>query len=210
MADSKISALPAASTPLAGTEILPIVQSGATDQVTVANLTAGRAVSVASLAVSTGNIVPGTAAKGMNFTANTAQAGMTSQLFNFYEEGTFTATLTASTTGPTTPVTVTALYTKIGRQVNIVGTFVNVSTVGASGNITVTGLPFTSAISPSGAFFVGAVSTYSLAANATTKPTVQLTNGSTQFTLRDLASGNAVPIIATTGCYFAFNFTYLV
>jgi hypothetical protein len=51
MADSKISALPAATTPLAGTEVLPIVQSGATDQVTVANLTVGRAVSAASLAL---------------------------------------------------------------------------------------------------------------------------------------------------------------
>jgi len=33
MADSKISALPAATTPLAGTEVLPIVQSGVTKQV---------------------------------------------------------------------------------------------------------------------------------------------------------------------------------
>ena len=42
MADSKISALPASTTPLAGTEVLPIVQSGTTKQVSVANLTAGR------------------------------------------------------------------------------------------------------------------------------------------------------------------------
>jgi hypothetical protein len=42
MADLKISALPASSTPLAGTEVLPIVQSSATKQVSVANLTAGR------------------------------------------------------------------------------------------------------------------------------------------------------------------------
>jgi hypothetical protein len=48
MADKKISALPAATTPLAGTEELPIVQSGTTDKVTVANLTAGRAVSMKS------------------------------------------------------------------------------------------------------------------------------------------------------------------
>lgn len=39
MADSKISALPAASTPLAGIEVLPIVQSGATVKATVANIT---------------------------------------------------------------------------------------------------------------------------------------------------------------------------
>lgn len=36
--DQKISALPAASTPLAGTELVPIVQSGQTKQVAVSNL----------------------------------------------------------------------------------------------------------------------------------------------------------------------------
>lgn len=36
--DQKISALPAASTPLAGTELVPIVQSGATKQTAVSNL----------------------------------------------------------------------------------------------------------------------------------------------------------------------------
>lgn len=40
MADTKISALPASTTPLAGTEVLPIVQSGATKQVSVHDLTA--------------------------------------------------------------------------------------------------------------------------------------------------------------------------
>lgn len=48
MADAKISALTAATTPLAGTEVLPIVQSGTTKKVSVANLTAGRAVTGAS------------------------------------------------------------------------------------------------------------------------------------------------------------------
>lgn len=40
MADLKISQLPNASTPLAGTEMLPIVQAGVTDKVTVDNLLA--------------------------------------------------------------------------------------------------------------------------------------------------------------------------
>jgi hypothetical protein len=48
MADVKISGLPASTTPLAGTEVLPIVQGGVTKQVSVANLTAGRAISVGS------------------------------------------------------------------------------------------------------------------------------------------------------------------
>jgi len=49
MADSKISALPASTVPLAGTEVLPIVQSSTTKQVSVANLTAGRDIATAAL-----------------------------------------------------------------------------------------------------------------------------------------------------------------
>jgi hypothetical protein len=54
MADLKISQLTGATTPLAGTEVLPIVQSSTTKQVSVANLTAGRAVSMASAAIGSG------------------------------------------------------------------------------------------------------------------------------------------------------------
>lgn len=53
MADVKISALPASTVPLAGTEVLPIVQGATTKQVTIANVTAGRAVSAASLDLTT-------------------------------------------------------------------------------------------------------------------------------------------------------------
>lgn len=49
MADKKISALTAASTPLAGSEVLPIVQSGSTVKVSIDNLTAGKTVSAASV-----------------------------------------------------------------------------------------------------------------------------------------------------------------
>ena len=51
MANSKISALPSATTPLAGTEVLPVVQGGITEQVSVANLTAGRSVAASGLAI---------------------------------------------------------------------------------------------------------------------------------------------------------------
>lgn len=56
MADTKISALTAATTPLAGTEVLPIVQSSITKKVAVSDLTAGRSVSVGELAVDNINI----------------------------------------------------------------------------------------------------------------------------------------------------------
>lgn len=56
MADKKISQLTAATTPLAGTEVLPIVQGGSTVKVSVSDLTAGRAVSVLSATLSGGTV----------------------------------------------------------------------------------------------------------------------------------------------------------
>jgi len=58
MSNVKISGLPAATTPLAGTEVLPIVQSGQTKQVSVNNLTTGKAVSATQY---TSTIATGTA-----------------------------------------------------------------------------------------------------------------------------------------------------
>jgi hypothetical protein len=49
MADVKISGLPASTTPLDGTEVLPVVQGSTTKKVSVANLTAGRSVSAGSV-----------------------------------------------------------------------------------------------------------------------------------------------------------------
>jgi hypothetical protein len=65
MADKKISALTASTTPLAGTEVLPIVQSGSTVKVAVSDLTAGRAVSASSVTASTGSFVVNTAGQGI-------------------------------------------------------------------------------------------------------------------------------------------------
>jgi hypothetical protein len=170
MADKKISALTAATTPLAGTEVLPIVQGGSTVKVSIGNVTAGRTVSMSKLeaglatlgttvalsghqltaegngaylginctpaagftlvrgynssvqrwavgqqsggdfdyleliygstrgalldanglTVSNNNLIIGTAGKGIDFSANTHAAGMTSELLNWYEEGVFT------------------------------------------------------------------------------------------------------------------------
>ena len=206
MANSKISALTSATTPLAGTEVLPIVQSSTTKKVSVADLTAGRSISAASATISgdltvdtstlkvdstnnrvgmgtatprttadvrgqlgvgadlgyagsgsiyiyegsnpsirfydntnnsgitgggangilidfyganrvqiTDNIIPLAAGKGVNFTANTPAAGKTSQLLNWYEEGTWTPTWNGGT------VTMNyGTYTRVGRLVTLV------------------------------------------------------------------------------------------
>ena len=150
MADTKISALTGASTPLAGTEVLPIVQSSTTVKVAVSDLTAGRAVATGALTVtgdatlSTGNLVQGTANKGFNLTANTptstAGAAMTSQLMNWYEEGTWTP---ADGSGASLTFTaVTGNYTRVGRVVTAICSFTYPSTADATNSV-VNGLPFT-------------------------------------------------------------------
>lgn len=53
MADLKISQLPAATTPLIGSEVLPIVQAGTTKQVSIDNLTAGKAVAASTVTATT-------------------------------------------------------------------------------------------------------------------------------------------------------------
>lgn len=58
MADKTITQLTAATTPLAGSEVLPIVQSGSTVKVSVANLTSGRSILVGSGTVGAPSIAP--------------------------------------------------------------------------------------------------------------------------------------------------------
>lgn len=144
MADTKISALPASTTPLAGTEVLPIVQSGATKQVSVANLTAGRALSATELTLSTGNLIIGTSGKGIDFSATPGTG--TSELLSDYEEGTWTGTLAfdGGSTGMTYAAN-TGYYERVGKTVHV-SIYVELTSKGSStGLTTLSGLPFISA-----------------------------------------------------------------
>jgi len=87
------------------------------------------------------NLVPATAAKGINFTANTPAAGMTSQLLNNYEEGTWTPVATSSV-GSITSYTSAGNYSRVGNTITIQArvTITNAGT--ATGALYVT-LPFT-------------------------------------------------------------------
>jgi hypothetical protein len=136
MADTKISALPASTTPLAGTEVLPIVQSGVTRQVSVANLTAGRAVSATQMTLTTGSLIVASG-QGVDFSATPGTG--TSELFDDYEEGTWTPT-DASGAGLTLTVAAGA-YTKIGRMVYWQAYIFYPATANASA-ASIGGLPF--------------------------------------------------------------------
>jgi hypothetical protein len=105
MADSKISALPASTTPLAGTEVLPIVQSSTTKQVSVANLTAGRAVSALSLSLTTALPV---ASGGTN--ASTASITSFNNITGYTASGA-TGTTSTNLVFSTTPTITTPVLT---------------------------------------------------------------------------------------------------
>ena len=154
MADTKISALPASTTPLAGTEVLPIVQSSSTKQVSVANLTAGRAISATSVTASTGNFVVGTSGQGIDFSATPGTG--TSELLDDYETGTFTPVVNFG--GASTGVTYTSRagrYTKVGNRVSV-DIYIVLSSKGSSaGDVTFDTLPFTSAATPPSAVTFG-------------------------------------------------------
>ena len=117
-------------------------------------------LSNAGLTLSDGDLVIGTAGHGISFAATSDAGGMTSEILNDYEEGTFTGTLT-SATPPSSPPTATGHYTKIGRSVTVSIFFEAVNTSGGSGGMSVTGLPFTAG-SASGNRGSGAVQFYGM------------------------------------------------
>jgi hypothetical protein len=187
MADQKISQLTGATLPLAGSEVLPIVQSGATkkvatDDLTIknirsnattgilqitgvtasqtrvatvpdANFTVARVDAAQSFTgnqtLATGNLVIGTAGAGIDFSADSSAAGMTSELLNDYEEGTWTPT-DASGAGLTLTVT-SATYTKVGRMVTAQFDVTYPTTADASSQV-MGGLPYTAAAPNYGGF----------------------------------------------------------
>lgn len=297
MPDKTISALTASTTPLVGTEVLPIVQSNTTVKVAVSNLTEGRSVGMsianvtlddavtntvsypivathtstgtttagfgvgidfrqenstysnitqvatiesictaqpdihhdfiiktkynnnlaeririkngADLVVSNGNFVPATAGKGIDFSANTNAAGMTSELLTRYEEGTWTPTVLGTTTaGTATYGTQLGTYTRIGRMVYFQLELIWSSGTGA-GQMRLGGLPFTCG-SSNCAVSIGDVENIVLTASYYMAGAYVSAN-STQISLRECQVGgggnnpvtyDAAGTIRVGGCYY--------
>jgi hypothetical protein len=158
-----------------------------------------------------GNYVPGTAAKGVNFTANTPAAGMTSQLLNWYEEGTWTPVLTPSTSGSITLTSPTnsMRYTRVGRLVTLTGLIDVASVSSPVGDLRLTGIPFN--IGGSGA---GSVSVYGLGTTSTaTAYQVLVDSGSaTTVFIRGYDAGSQVATVANnvqggSGFYLTIQYT---
>jgi hypothetical protein len=138
MADLKISQLPAATTPVAGTEVLPIVQTGTTTKVSIADLTVGRAVTATTFL---GGLDTNVAAAGLTVTGTTVAADGTDTNIDLtltpQGSGVVTTAATYSDGGgklraiPQSGSAKTASYT---LAVGDVGKFIE---VGASGSITI-------------------------------------------------------------------------
>jgi hypothetical protein len=194
MADSKISALPASTTPLAGTEVLPIVQSSATRQVSVANLTAGRAISATQLTLTTGNVIVASG-QGIDFSATPGTG--TSELLDDYETGSWTPALSsnAGSAGAAAVSSAYGIYTKVGNQVTIGFSF-QVDNVGSwSGAIQVAGIPFNFA---SGKVVIAATAASNLTYLGQLAFEGALSAGD-KLTLRTMATASAYSQVSVSG-----------
>ena len=97
----------------------------------------------------TGDVVMGTAGKGIDFSANTGAAGEASAILDWYEEGTWTPLIQDSSLGSVTDQTYSVQvgrYTRIGRTVWIKGAVVITGhgSMDTSNGANLAGLPFTS------------------------------------------------------------------
>lgn len=90
-----------------------------------------------------GNLVIGTAGNGIDFSADPSAPGMTSELLDDYEEGTFTPTYGGSASNPTiTYGAQNGRYVKVGSLVQATVEISTNSVSGGSGSVTLNGLPF--------------------------------------------------------------------
>lgn len=92
------------------------------------------------ISVAVGNLVIGTSGKGIDFSATSGTG--TSELFDDYEEGTWTPTYSFSGGGTVTTATNGGLYVKIGRMVYVSGALRSTAVSGISGSCIINGLPY--------------------------------------------------------------------
>jgi len=156
-ADGDTSASDNAAIGYTSVEGLILTGQGSTDDITIKNDADTTVVNVATGAtdveISAGNILFGTASKGVYLGVTTATAA---NLLDDYEEGTWTAVFRiGGTSGTDNGDNTGAVYTKVGRLVHIRGNVNIDATISGTGNLFVTGLPFAPAANTAFSWFVG-------------------------------------------------------
>ena len=145
-----------------------------------------------------GNLVIGTAGKGIDFSADPSAAGMTSELLDDYEEGTWTPSLVCSTSGTitlTNPAN-SMIYTKVGRVVTLSGRLLVDSVASPVGDLRLTGIPYT-IFGANGGFSAGAAFVYNaLATSAHSSVQLSINQADTQMYIRGYLNGAQVTTFA--------------
>ena len=151
------------------------------------------------------------AGNGIDFSATSDGSGTdTSELLDDYEEGTWTAVLTATTSAPSTEVSTTGRYVKIGQVVHVFMRFTNKNTSGASGDMQISGLPYASSDVTEENAAVPMMHSLTVSEKYVTgyisgnRTIIDFIN------IRNNASWTSTQINATTGVYLNMNLTYRV
>jgi len=149
---------------------------------------------IGDLSVTSGNVVMATSGKGIDFSATANSSGtMTSELLADYEEGTFTPTIIGTSTAGVGVYTVQdAKYTKVGRLVTV-EVDLGWSAHTGTGNMQITGLPFTTNATVFTSVTLGYVDNIALTAGNFT--TAYTSKSSTLINLNQTPTGGG----ATTG-----------
>ena len=159
-----------------------------------------------AVTVSTGNLVIGTAGNGIDFSADPSAAGMTSELLDDYEEGTWTPSIG----GNATYTTQVGSYTKIGRQVTL-WFDLTINVLGTGSTQFISGVPFVPAILIG--YHSGTVYWESIAINEIALNVVCQESSGTIWFIGKSAAGasvdNQVAVIGT-GARFRGTLTYNV
>ena len=125
----------------AGNASAPFELDGSTLQFNIGSVEKMRVGSTGDVNVKTGNLVIGTAGKGIDFSATSDGAGVdTSSLLDDYEEGTWTPT-DASGAG-VTMIVQSCTYVKVGRVVHVY-MYITFPTSTSNVGIAIGGLPYT-------------------------------------------------------------------
>jgi hypothetical protein len=163
-----------------------------------------------NVTVSDGDLVIGTSGHGIDFSAQTAAGGMTAELLDHYEEGTWTPIAYRSTGGAisTSNSSYNGYYTRVGRLVNV-SFYIYINTVTSQGSnaVMITGLPF----SPVTAYhFAGNLSYNSAIDNTFVRSfTVHSDAGGSFYFFEDTKGHSLLSADWAVG-YIGGNITYIV
>ena len=153
--------------------------------------------------ISTGNVVMGTANKGIDFSIN-SDASATSELLNDYEEGTFTPTITSGATAVTYSPQY-GRYTKVGRLVTVYAQITTTAATRDANQFIIGGLPFSTAVIGSGA--IGYSNSGFISTAGGNKPNLYVSGSAVEF--YNSAGGSfAGTTIASDAFDIRFSATY--